>query len=294
MFLLFAVLATILSAAFFVGNKILMARYEMPWIEVWRWGLGATSLCGIVAYVLLGMPSLPWMWVIGAGVSGAFAHVLANKALSWGDASFLIPISGAKPLLVALLPLVMGVTLPDTIIYACLLSTLGIALSVMIPPRAHKYAPHPYWGFFAMWISVVFMVGSDVCGAKAAEIVGQQQRFGIIAGWCICMGIAPMLSLGSHRHRCSWAVRGGAMLLGVVFAAFLGCMTIAFTLAPNSALAVAEVNIVMAFRGLVSVLMVLALDRWLALALEPLPRWIHAVRLIGSLVLGGAVVIAFM
>jgi hypothetical protein len=51
MYLLFAVLGTILSAAFFVGNKVLMARYEMPWIEVWRWGLGCTSLCGLMVYV---------------------------------------------------------------------------------------------------------------------------------------------------------------------------------------------------------------------------------------------------
>jgi drug/metabolite transporter (DMT)-like permease len=297
MYLLFAVLGTILSAAFFVGNKVLMARHEMPWIEVWRWGLGCTSLCGLIVYVALGMPSLPWMWLISAGLFGSIAHVAANKALSWGDASFLIPISGAKPLLVALLPLVMGATLPSTIIYACLLSTFGIALSVMVPPRAHKHAPHPYWGFMVMWIAVVLMVGSDVCGAKAVETTGSQQRFAIISGWCLCMGIAPLFSLmllGSNRHRCSWRVRGSAMILGVVFAAFLGCLTVAFALAPNPALAVAEVNIVMAFRGLVSVLMVLALDRWLALALEPLPGWIHAVRLLGSLVLGGAVAIAFM
>ncbi len=298
MHLLFAILATFLSAGFFVGNKVLMARYNMPWIEVWRWGLWATSACGFIAYMIMGMPALPWTWVIFAGLCGSLAHVAANKALSWGDASLLIPISGAKPLvLVGVIPLIMGQSLSDKIIYASLLATLGLALTGIVPPRPHKNAPHPYLAFLGMWIAVFFMVGSDVCAASAVKNVDAQNTAAIaavMAGWCMCMGIAPALSVVAQRHKRPWQARFGAMGLGVVFACFLICMTTAFAVAPNPAIGVAEVNIVIAFRGMMSVLMVLALDRWMAMALEPLPKWVHGLRLIGTTVLGGAVALAFI
>jgi drug/metabolite transporter (DMT)-like permease len=265
----------------------------MPWIEVWRWGLWTTSACGAIIYLSLGMPTLPWFWVICAGLCGALAHVAANKALSWGDASLLIPISGAKPLvLVGMLPLFMGEVLPPQLMYACLLATFGIVLTSIVPSRTHKDSPHPYWGFGVMWIGVVFMVCSDLGGANAIKQLGNDHRIEVIAGWCMCMGIAPTLSLVAHRHARPWPARFGAMGLGIVFAGFLACMTMAISLAPNPAIAVAEVNIVVAFRGLASVLIVLAIDRWLAMALEPLPRWVHALRLLGAGILGSAVALA--
>jgi hypothetical protein len=44
----------------------------------------------------------------------------------------------------------------------------------------------------------------------------------------------------------------------------------------------------------VAVLVVLALDGFLRTGLEPLPRWVHALRLAGALVLGGAVMLAYL
>ena len=78
----------------------------------------------------------------------------------------------------------------------------------------------------------------------------------------------------------------------MLFTAFIVALSLAIGLAADPALAVAEVNIVIAMRGVVAVLMVLALDRWMGMGLEPLPWWIHAIRMIGASVLAVAVFVA--
>lgn len=314
MHIYFAIAATILSAGFFVGGKVLIARHGMAWPSLWRWTLVTTGLLGTVGWLVQGAPMLPWGWCLLAGAAGSLAHICANQALAWGDASVLVPVSGAKPLvMIPLLWLVFGQVLPPDLIYACGLATLGIALGGLGPVRRHVNAPHPRWGFALMLLSVVLMTFSDLFGAKILVVAGPDMRWPAIAGWCMGLGSIPLLSaviisrpvrpLVRSIPLPMWLIPGKSEPLanrmraasqGVLFTAFIVTISLAFALAPDPALAVAQVNIVIALRGVVAVLMVLALDRWMGMGLEPLPWWIHALRLAGAAVLAGAVALALI
>lgn len=309
MYIALAVAATILSAGFFVGGKVLIARHGMSWPALWRWTLVTTGALGTIGWLAQGAPMLPWGWCLLAGAAGSLAHVCTNQSLAWGDASVLVPVSGAKPLvMIPLLWLVFDKVMPPTLVYACGLATLGIALGGLGPVRRHVNAPHPRWGFALMLVSVVLMTLSDLFGAKALKVAGPDLCWPTIAGWCMSLGSIPLAAciIGWCRGRRfipaqtawaagtpePWANRLRAAGQGVLFTGFIVVLSLAFALAPDPALAVAEVNIVIAMRGVVAVLMVLALDRWLGMGLEPLPWWIHALRLLGASVLAVAVFVA--
>jgi len=311
MHITFAILATVLSAGFFVGGKVLIAHHGMAWPTLWRWTLMTTGLLGTIGWLICGAPMLPWGWCLLAGAAGSLAHVCANQALAWGDASVLVPVSGAKPLvMIPLLWLVFDRMLPPTIAWACALATLGIALGGLGPVRRHLHAPHPRWGFALMLLSVVLMTLSDLWGTKAMQAAGPDLRWATIAGWCMSLGVIPVLVCGAGWFMglglippnrwwttgkpASFANRLRAMSQGVLFTSFIVMLSLAIVLSPDPALAVAEVNIVIALRGVVAVLMVLALDRWLGMGLEPLPWWIHVVRLLGAVVLAGAVMVVLL
>ncbi len=295
MHITFALLATVLSAAFFVGGKVAIARHGMAWPALWRWSLMTTGACGLVAWVALGAPALPWGWCLLAGISGSLAHVCANQALAWGDASVLVPVSGAKPLvMVPLVWLVFGTALPANMLWGCALATCGIALSGLGPVRRHVHAPHPHWGFLMMLASVVLMTMSDLFGAKAMTVAGPELRYATIAGWCMGLGVLPLLAWWTTRRPEPLANRLRAVWQGLLFTAFIAVLALAIAFGDDPGLAVAEVNIVIAFRGVVAVVMVVALDRWLATGLEPLPWWIHVIRLLGASVLALAVLVALV
>ncbi len=265
MHITFAILATVLSAGFFVGGKVAIARHGMAWPALWRWSLLTTGFCGLVAWLALGAPAIPWIWCLLAGVTGSLAHVCANQALAWGDASVLVPVSGAKPLvMIPLVWLVFGTQLPPNLMWACGLATLGIALSGLGPVRQHRHAPHPRYGFALMLSSVVLMTLSDLYGAKALMEAGPDLRWATIAGWCMSLGVLPAVAWWTSSSADSNANRARAMFQGLLFAAFILMLSLALVTGGDPGHTVAEVNIVIAFRGLVAILMVLALDRWLA------------------------------
>lgn len=294
MHIAFAIAATILSAAFFVGGKVVIAKHGMAWPALWRWTLVTTGVCGLIGWLALGAPMIPWHWCFIAGAAGSLAHVCANKALAWGDASVLVPVSGAKPLvMIPLVWLVFGTELPAGIMWACGLATLGIALGGLGPVRRHQHAPHPRFGFVLMLASVVLMTLSDLFGAKALTEAGPELRWATICGWCVGLGALPALAFWTTRTSEPRANVVRAVSQGLLFTAFIVVLSLAFITGTDPGLAVAEVNIVIAFRGLVAILMVLALDRWLATKLEPLPWWIHAVRMVGAAVVALAVLVAF-
>lgn len=295
MHIAFAIAATILSAAFFVGGKVAIANHGMAWPALWRWTLLTTGACGLVAWLALGAPMVPWYWCLLAGAAGSLAHVCANQALAWGDASVLVPVSGAKPLvMIPLVWLVFGTALPPGIMWACGLATLGIALGGLGPVRRHLNAPHPRLGFALMLSSVLLMTLSDLFGAKALTEAGPELRWATIAGWCMGLGFLPLLAWWVPRRPEPRANVVRAVWQGLLFTAFIVVLSLAFISGSDPGLAVAEVNIVIACRGVVAILMVLALDRWLATKLEPLPWWIHVLRLLGAAMLAGAVMVAFL
>jgi drug/metabolite transporter (DMT)-like permease len=295
MHIAFAIAATILSAAFFVGGKVTIARHGMAWPAIWRWTLVTTGACGLIAWLALGAPHIPWHWCLIAGAAGSLAHVCANQALAWGDASVLVPVSGAKPLvMIPLVWLVFGTALPPGVMWACGLATLGIALGGLGPVRRHQHAPHPRLGFVLMLASIVLMTLSDLFGAKALAEAGPELRWATIAGWCVGLGALPALAFWTTRTPEPRANVVRAVLQGVLFTAFIAVLSLAIVYGADPGLAVAEVNIVIAFRGVVAILMVLALDRWFAMRLEPLPWWIHALRMLGAIVVGVAVLVAFI
>ena len=306
----FAILAAFLSAGFFVGGKVAIARHGMAWTALWRWSLLTTGACGLVAWLVLGAPSLSWGWwgfCLLAGISCSLAHVCANQALAWGDASVLVPVSGAKPLvMVPLLWLVFGTAMPPNMLWACALATFGIALGGLGPVRRHLHAPHPRWGFALMLGSVVLMTLSDFYGTKALKIAGPELRTAVIAGWCMSLGLLPLFALfgcsawwprSTPARPEPWTNRLRAVGQGMIFAAFIAALSLAIssgkTFVIDPGLSASEVNIIVAFRGVIAVVMVLALDRWMGTGLEPIPWWIHAIRLMGALVLAGAVMTAF-
>lgn len=294
MHIAFAIAATILSAAFFVGGKLVIAKHGMAWQALWRWTLVTTGVCGLIGWLALGAPAIPWHWCLIAGAAGSLAHVCANQALAWGDASVLVPVSGAKPLvMIPLVWLVFGTALPPGLMWACALATVGIALGGLGPVRRHVHAPHPRLGFALMLASIVLMTLSDLFGAKALAEAGPELRSATIAGWCVGLGALPALASWTTRRSESRANLVRAVGQGLLFTAFIVVLALAFATGSDPGTAVAEVNIVIAFRGMVAILMVLALDRWLATRLEPLPRWIHAVRFAGALVVALAVAVAF-
>ncbi len=294
MHITFAIIATVLSAAFFVGGKVVIARHGMAWQALWRWTLMTTGACGLIGWLALGAPAVPWGWCLLAGVAGSLAHVCANQALAWGDASVLVPVSGAKPLvMIPLVWLVFGTALPPGLIWACALATIGIALGGLGPVRRHLHAPHPRWGFSLMLSSVVLMTFSDLFGAKALAVAGPELRWATIAGWCMGLGVLPALAWWTTKRPEPLANIRRACMQGLLFTGFIAMLSLAIATGHDPGHAVAEVNIVIAFRGLVAVLMVLALDRWFATGLEPLPWWIHALRLGSASVLAGAVFAAF-
>lgn len=288
-----AALATLLSAAFFVGGKVVLSRGQMTWPSLWAWTLLTTGGCGLVAWLGLGAPALPWGWCLAAGLAGALAHICANLALTWGDASLLVPVSGAKPLvLLALAPLFSGQPLPTALVQACWLATVGIALTGLAPRRIHHHARRPGIAFVLMMGAMTLMALSDLCGNEAMAQAGPAGRWAAMAGWNIALGILPLGWLLARRPRNARGPVLTACGLGVLFAVFIVTIASAFAAAPVPARAVAAVNVVVACRGVVAVLMVVALDRWLATGLEPIPRWVQAVRLAGAALLAAAVGLA--
>ena len=290
---LLAALATLLSAAFFVGGKVVLSRGRMAWPSLWAWTLATTGGCGVVAWLGLGAPALPWGWCLAAGLAGALAHICANLALTWGDASLLVPVSGAKPLvLLALAPLFSGQPLPTALVHACWLATVGIALTGLAPRRIHHHARRPGTAFLLMMGAMTLMALSDLCGNEAMAQAGPTGRWAAMAGWNIALGILPLAWLLGRRPRNARGPVLAACGLGVLFAVFIVAIASAFAAAPVPERAVAAVNVVVACRGVVAVLMVVALDRWLATGLEPIPRWVQAVRLVGAALLAAAVGLA--
>jgi uncharacterized membrane protein len=290
-----AALATVLSAIFFVGGKVVMARFRMPWDGVWAWTLVTSGACGLAAWLACGAGPVAWAWCLGAGLAGALAHICANLALSWGEASLLVPLSGAKPLvLLALSPLFAGHPLPAALIHASWLATFGIALTGLAPRRVHHHAPRPGVAFLLMALAVVLMALSDLCGNQGvlATTSAGGSRFAAIAAWNMGLGILPLGWLLLRRPRQPPAGVAASIGLGLLFTMFIAAIAVAFAVAPDHANAVASVNVVVACRGVLAVLLVLLADRWLGLGLEPIPRWIHAVRLAGALVLAVAVALA--
>lgn len=289
---LLAALATLLSAAFFVGGKVVISRGRLDWLGVWAWTLVSTGACGVLAWLALGAPAVPWGWCLAAGLAGALAHICANLALNWGDATLLVPVSGAKPLvLLALVPLFTGQGLPSSLVHACWLATLGIALTGLAPRRVHHHARRPGTSFLLMLLAMALMALSDLCGNEAVLRAGPDGRWAAIAGWNVALGLLPLGWLIARRPSHPRGPVLGACGLGVLFALFIVAIASAFASAP-AARAVAAVNVVVACRGVVAVLMVVALDRWLATGLEPIPRWVQAVRLAGAALLAGAVALA--
>lgn len=292
--LLLAALATLLSALFFVGGKVVMARFAMPWAGVWAWTLLASGVCGLLAWLLCGAPPVAWGWCLAAGLTGALAHICANLALSWGEASLLVPLSGAKPLvLLALSPVFSGHPLPSALIHASWLATCGIALTGLAPRRVHRHAPRPGVAFLLMGVGVMLMALSDLCGHQGvAQATTVSERFAAIGVWNLGLGIMPLLWLIVRRPTLPSAGIRASIGLGVLFTTFIAALAVAFAIAPDHANPVASVNVVVACRGVLAVLLVLAVDRWMSLGLEPIPRWIHAVRLAGAIILALAVALA--
>lgn len=288
----------LLSTVFFVGGKVVMTRHAMPWVAYWRWSLGTASLLGILAYLLLGVPSVPgWQWCLFAGMIGSLAHVFANTALSWGEASLLVPVSGAKPvMLLVITPLVTGATIGWDLGVACLLATAGVVIAGLTPRPRHRHAVRPTFALLLMIVATACMATSDVVGnvgldqSRGATL---RERAGAIAVWNAGLGILPVLSF----LRGGWSVPRSAIAAasanGVVFALYILVIATAFQMAPDPKLAVPAVNVVISLRGVCAVLLVLAIDRWLRLGLEPVPRWVHALRLLGATVLVAAVALAY-
>jgi len=292
---LLAALATVLSAAFFVGGKVVLSRGRLGWPSLWAWTLLTTGVCGLIAWLALGAPAVPWTWCLAAGLAGALAHICANLALAWGDATLLVPVSGAKPLvLLALAPLFSGQPLPTALIHASWLATLGIALTGLAPRRIHHHARRPGISFLLMLVAMTLMALSDLCGNEAMARAAPGGKWAAMAGWNIALGILPLGWLLFRRPRDARGPVLAACGLGVLFALFIVAIASAFAAAAaaDPARAVAGVNVVVACRGVVAVLMVVALDRWLATGLEPIPRWVQAVRLAGAVLLAAAVALA--
>jgi len=287
-----AMVVTLLSAIFFVGGKVVMARYSMPWTGLWAWTLIASAGCGLVAWLLLGAPPVMWHWCVMAGLAGALAHIAANLALSWGEASVLVPLSGAKPLvLLVLVPLISGQALPSSLLHASWLATCGIMLTSLSPRRVHRHALRPGVALVLMSVAVVLMALSDLCGRQGvAETEAQGgHRFAAIAMWNMGLGLLPLAYLIAKRPSFPRAGVVASLGLGIIFSAFIATLAIAFAIAPDPAYAVASVNVVVATRGALAIVMVLAADRWLQLQLEPMPRWVHAMRFAGAVILVVAV-----
>jgi hypothetical protein len=295
--LIMAGLATVISACFFVGSKVVMARFAMPWSGVWTWTLLTSGICGLVAWLANGAQAVSWSWCLAAGLAGALAHICANLALSWGEATMLVPLSGAKPLfLLVLNPLFSGAALPGSLVGACWMATFGIALTGLAPRRVHRHASKPGVAFLLMAIAVVLMALSDLCGRHGValtEASGGSRTAGI-AVWNIGLGILPLAWLLARRPAAPRAGVLASMILGVLFAVFIALLAMAFALAPDPRNAVASVNVVVACRGMVAVLLVLGLDHWMRMGLEPIPRWIHGLRLIGAAILALSVFLAAM
>lgn len=293
--LVLALLATVLSALFFVGGKVVMTRFAMPWTGLWAWTLIASAACGMIAWLATGAPSVSWGWCLAAGLTGALAHICANLAMSWGEASLLVPLSGAKPLvLLALNPLFTGQPLPAALIHASLLATCGIALTGLAPRRVHRHASRPGIAFLLMGGAVVLMALSDLCGRRGVALTEADggSRIAAIAVWNIGLGVLPLGWLLTRRQVLPRSGVLASVGLGVIFSGFIAVLAVAFATAPDRANAVASVNVVVAGRGVLAVLLVVAIDRWMALGLEPIPRWIHGVRCAGAVVLVLAVALA--
>jgi drug/metabolite transporter (DMT)-like permease len=296
--LMVAVAAMLASTLFFVGGKMIMARFQIPWVAYWRWSLGAASLAGLVAWVVIGCPApIGWEWCLGAGMVGALAHVLANTALSLGEASLLVPVSGAKPVILLLLnPIATGAAVPPALRWACLLATVGVVVASLSPRREHRHARRPSLALFLMMGATACMALSDVIGnvglAHLRE-AGTGSRAGAIAIWNMGLGVLPVLSMAIPRWRISAGAAYASAGNGLVFALYIVLLAAAFQLMSDPAQAVPLVNVVISLRGVCAVIVVMAVDRWLRMGLEPVPPWVHGLRLAGAVILVGAVALAF-
>lgn len=295
---LVAFVAMLTSTVFFVGGKVVMARTAIGWVAYWRWSLLSAGVLGLTAWLILGAPAIPgWQWLLCAGLIGSMAHVFANTALNWGEASLLVPVSGAKPVvLLLIIPLLFGVAVDPGLTWACVLATVGVAVAGLAPRKRHTHARHPTLAFLIMIVATACMalsdavgkVGLDACRDSPAHV-----RYGAIAIWNAGLGILPLLAFLLPAPDIPMAARRGAGMQGGIFALYIVLLAFAFQVAPDRAQAVPAVNVVISLRGVAAVILVMALDRWLGMGLEPVPRWVHAVRLVGAVILVAAVVLAF-
>ena len=229
-----------------------------------------------------------WMWGAAPACSVLFflGQICTFRAISGGDVSVATPIFGTKVVMTALfgalfLPEGVG---PDLWVGA-FLCTAGVALVGMQPGvRQGKALRAVGWGLGS---AAVFSL-TDVIVARAAPEIGfclfgpwMMVGMAVMSVWVVPPGEWGKILQGSGR---GWAW-GGAGLIGLQ-GTFLYA-SIALSGDPVG------VNIVYAVRGLVSVLLVAWIGKWLGNREAGLPRAVLLLRGVGAGLLMGAVWVIF-
>lgn len=209
-------------------------------------------------------------------------------ALRTGDLSIVAPVSGAKPIMNAVLvSALLGITVPATTWIAGAL-TLG-ALFIMRTPN------HSTDHSFARTATITLMAifGYALCDTS---LMLWASAWGVTRFAVITFSIASIVALfliprfsGKWCDMTRSAKRN--ILLGAFFSS-LPAVTMSYALGTYGH--APEINVVYASRALISIVIVFALGRWVGSSEQNMSRSAWVRRLIGAMVLTGAVLLVIL
>lgn len=284
--------ALLLSLESLLGKAMMRYRICDAGLITWSQGLATAGVAGLICVLLrIPFPLTHWLPIVCVGACIIPAAWLLNHALQEGDASTVVPLMGLKIPLTALLAyLFLGETATLGIWIAVACSALAVALfgaGRQLPTQGgHGYRPFATIVFVVL--SCLFYGISDVIAQSTFD--GVTPLAMLLWSNILWAPVAvPMLVRPYYRQYriatldiCLLVMRG-VLLLGAV----LGLYS-AFRMAGGVILP----NVIYGTRGLFALVAGYILGKTLRLPMERQSGFIYVLRLIGTVLLAGAVFIS--
>ncbi len=227
---------------------------------------------------------------VAAGVLFFIGQIATFRSLSAGDVSIATPALASKVVFVALLSLLVPGNRPDPDLWLAVAMTMGGVVLLHQGPR--HAASHPLatlgWALFAALTFAAADLLVQVGAPRAGFTLFMPVMFGTVALLSFPILLPRVLrgtGLRAGWHAWSWGAAGITVL-----ALQAGGMAAAIGLFGNAT----GVNVVYSSRGLWSLLLLALLARRLGVTETALSRGTFALRVLGSLLILGAVVMVLL
>jgi len=290
---LFAITAALLMSVYAVLTKVIL-RYRLCSAAYVAFATGLASALLAAAGLAISQPGLPKAAlpsIIIATLTGFGAIYAVARAMQEGDPSTVVPVMGLKIPLVAVLSIfILAETHPWQIYLAALLASAGVIMFGIGPQQkaqgGHGY--HPVIGVLWAVAAAALYALSDIYVKRSLTWLTPISA----AMWCYSLtGLLCLFALFQPTFR-QYRVTRLDMLLFLANGICLLLAVMAFFTSIAKAGQVTTPNIVFATRGFITLVAGYALGKALKTTIERQPGVIYILRIIGTLTLFAAILIA--